>query len=173
MVARLLSQALAVDHLSAGDFMREMAAERGMTILELSRVAEDDESIDREIDERSARLAGSGRSFIMDARLGWHFIPESVKVFLDVRPEVAASRVYGAARHTERENVDLDATVRAIALRTQSERERYIAYYGIDYLDPSHYDLVVDTSDLSPHQVVEAIIGHLDERNLVYDSGGG
>lgn len=153
--------------------MREMAAERGMTILELSRVAEGDDSIDREIDERSARLADSGRSFVMDARLGWRFIPESVKVFLDVRPEVAASRVYGAGRVTEKENTDLDATVGAIARRTQSERERYIAYYGIDYLDPVHYDLVVDTSDLTPDEVVGVIISHLEERNLVYGTGAG
>lgn len=151
--------------------MREMASERGMTILELSRVAETDDSIDREIDARSARLAGSGRSFVMDARLGWYFIPDSVKVFLDVRLEVAAKRVYGAGRHTETENVDLDATVRAIAQRTESERERYIAYYGIDYFDPAHYDLVIDTSDLTPEEVVETILAHLRARGLVYDAG--
>lgn len=153
--------------------MRDMAAERGMTILELSRVAETDESIDREIDERSARLAGSGGTFVMDARLGWYFIPGSVKVFLDVRPEVAASRVYGAGRTTEKENIDFEATVTAIAKRTESERERYIAYYGIDYLDPAHYDLVLDTSDLTPEEVVDAIIAHLRERDLVYGAGAG
>ena len=173
MVAKALAEALSVDHVSAGDFMREMAAERGMTILELSRVAEDDDAIDFEIDARSARLADSGRSFVMDARLGWHFIPHSVKVFLDVRPELAASRVYGAGRATETENVDLEATVRAIAERTDSERERYIAYYGIDYLDPSHYDLVVDTSDLTPDQVVERIVDHLRVRDMVNEMGSG
>lgn len=173
MVAKALAEALAVDHVSAGDFMREMASERGMTILELSRVAEGDDAIDFEIDARSARLADSGQSFVMDARLGWHFIPHSVKVFLDVRPEVASSRVYGAGRQTERENVDLDATVKAIAARTESERERYVGYYGIDYLDPVHYDLVVDTSDLTPAQVVERIVDHLRERGLVNATGAG
>lgn len=138
-----------------------------MTILELSRVAEEDETIDREIDERSARLAGSGRSFVMDARLGWHFVPGSVKVFLDVRPEVAAARVYGAGRHGERENVDFDATIAAISERTESERERYQNYYGIDYLDLSQYDLVVDTSELTPAEVVEAIRDHLECHGLL------
>ena len=142
MVAKALAEVLSVDHVSAGDFMREMAAERGMSILELSRVAESDDAIDLEIDARTSRLAGSGRSFVMDARLGWHFIPHSVKVFLDVRPEVAAARVFGAGRSAEKENVNLDATVRAIA-KGPSRAERCIEYYGIDYLDPSHYDLVV------------------------------
>lgn len=70
MVAKALAEVLSVDHVSAGDFMREMAAERGMSILELSRVAESDDAIDLEIDARTSRLAGSGRSFVMDARLG-------------------------------------------------------------------------------------------------------
>jgi CMP/dCMP kinase len=153
--------------------MREMAEERAMTILELSRVAEGDESIDREIDERSARLAESGRSFVMDARLGWHFVPKSVKVFLDVRPEVAAARIYGAGRDGERENVDFDATIAAISKRTESERERYLEYYGLDYLDDSHYDLVVDTSDLTPGEVVRRIVDHLEGRNLVFRSESG
>lgn len=153
--------------------MREMADERRMTILELSRVAEDDESIDREIDERSARLAESGRSFVMDARLGWHFVPNSVKVFLDVRPEVAATRIYGAGRDGERENVDIDATIQAISRRTESERERYLDYYGLDYLDGSHYDLVIDTSDLSPGEVVSRIVDHLEDHDLVFGSDSG
>lgn len=141
--------------------MRQMAEERGVTILELSRSAEEDDAIDREIDARSAHLAESGGQFVMDARLGWHFVPGSYKVFLEVRPEVAARRIYGAGRGSERENVDLEATMRAIAERTNSERERYLSYYGIDYLDHGHYDLVIDTSDLTPDQVVSTILEHL------------
>lgn len=141
--------------------MRQMAEERGVTILELSRSAEEDDAIDREIDARSAHLAESGGQFVMDARLGWHFVPGSYKVFLEVRPEVAARRIYGAGRGSERENVDLEATMRAIAERTNSERERYLSYYGIDYLDHGHYDLVIDTSDLTPDQVVGTILEHL------------
>src|SRR5690606_42066966 len=162
-----------VVRVSAGVLRREMAAERGRPILVLSRVAESDDAIDLEIDARTSRLAGSGRSFVMDARLGWHFIPHSVKVFLDVRPEVAAARVFGAGRSAEKENVNRDATVRAIAERTESERERYIEYYGIDYRDPSQYDLVVDSSDLTPEQVVERIEEHIRERAMVkgHDAG--
>jgi CMP/dCMP kinase len=158
LVATRVAGELGLRHVSAGDFMRQMADERGVSILELSRLAEESDIIDREIDDRSARLADTGGGFVMDARLGWHFIPRSVKVFLDVRAEVAARRVFGAGRDTERENVDLDATKRAIEARTDSERERYLEYYGIDYLDPGHYDLVVDTSDLTPDQVVGRIL---------------
>lgn len=162
LVATRVAEALGLRHVSAGDFMRQMADERGVTILELSRTAEGDDAIDREIDARSARLAASGGQFVMDARLGWHFVPDSFKVFLEVRPEVAARRIYGAGRGSERENVDFEATMHAIEERTNSERQRYLDYYRIDYLDHDNYDLVIDTSDLTPDQVVGAILEQLD-----------
>lgn len=157
-VAVRVAQALGLRHVSAGDFMRQMAAERGMSILEFSRSAEDRESIDREIDARTVQLAKESDDFVMDARLGWHFVPESFKVFLEVTPEVAAQRIYEAQRGSEKENVSLEGTRRAIELRTDSERKRYLKYYGLDYADHSQYDLVVETSDLTVDEVVQEIL---------------
>lgn len=166
VVAARVAEMLGIPHVSAGDFMREMAAERGVSILELSRSAQERKDIDREIDERTVRLAETEDDFVMDARLGWHFAPHSVKVFLDVRARVAALRVFEARRGTEHENIDLDATTRAIESRTESERVRYLDYYGLDYTDHDHYDLVIDTSDLGIEEVVSRILGHLDDRDL-------
>lgn len=162
-VATRVAEELDLRHVSAGDFMREMAAERGMSILELSRSAEEKDTIDREIDARTARLAEESSDFVIDARLGWHFIPDSVKVFLEVRPEVAARRVYEAQRGTERENVSLAQTRAAIESRTESERKRYLNYYGLDYTDHSHYDLVVDTSDKTVDEVVGAVLEYVSQ----------
>lgn len=167
VVAARVAKILGIPHVSAGDFMREMAAERGVSILELSRSAQEREDIDREIDERTVRLAQTGDDFVMDARLGWHFAPHSVKVFLDVRPRIAALRVFEARRGSEHENVDLETTTRAIESRTESERERYLGYYGLDYTDHDHYDLVIDTSDIGIDDVVGLILEHLEDRDLV------
>jgi cytidylate kinase len=142
--------------------MRQLAEERGMTILELSRTAEDGDSIDREIDARTVRLGEEGEDFVIDARLGWHFLPNSFKVFLEVDPEVAAQRIYAAGRASEHENTDLDGTRRAIESRTQSEVARYRDYYGLDYGDHDNYDLVIDTSDKGVDEVVELIVDRVD-----------
>lgn len=156
-VARALAARLGLQHVSAGDFMRDMAGERGISILELSRVAESDPEIDREIDARTVRFAETQDDFVIDARLAWHFVPQSVKVFLDVRPDVAALRIFGHGRHTESENVDPAATERAIEDRIDSERQRYREYYDVDYLDASQFDIVVDTSDLGVAEVVDHV----------------
>lgn len=134
-----------------------------MSILELSRSAEQRDAIDREIDARTARMAEQSADFVMDARLGWHFVPKSVKVFLEVRPAVAAQRIYDARRGSEHENISLDQTRAAIDSRTESERKRYLSYYDLDYTDHSHYDLVVDTSDKSIDEVVDTILEHVGD----------
>lgn len=141
--------------------MREMAAEQGLSILELSKAAENRESIDREIDARTVRMAETSDELVIDARLGWHFVPHSVKVFLDVRPEVAADRIFNAGRGTESENVTLEETERAIRERTESERKRYLDYYDLDYT-AGEYDLVIDTSDLMIDEVVKAIVDYVE-----------
>lgn len=162
MVAGRVAQAMGLRHFSAGDFMRQMATERGVSILALSHTAQNQDTIDREIDARTERLGVEDDNFVLDARLGWRFIPHSIKVFLDVRPEVAAARIFGAGRGGEPENVDLESTLRAMETRAASEEERYRSYYGIDYLDRANYDLVVDTSDLEVDEVVERILAHID-----------
>jgi predicted cytidylate kinase len=160
-VAKLLARRLGLDHVSAGDFMREMAAERGISVLELSGIAEHDDAIDREIDDRSRRLGQERDGFVIDARLAWHFIPKAFKVFLDVRLDVAARRIYGDRRGSEQENVDLEATRRNTEIRRASESKRYALYYGIDYLDSANYDMVVDTSELDAEGVVDLIAARL------------
>ena len=162
VVAKQVAEELGFHHASAGDFMREMAAERGLSILELSREALGDEEIDRDIDARTLRLA-EGDDFVLDARLGWHFIPHSVKVFLDVSLEEAARRIYDADRGAERENLDLESTREAIEKRTNSERQRYMTYYALDYTDRNQFDLVIDTSLLTVDDVVSLILDHVRE----------
>lgn len=157
-VAKAVATRLGLDHFSSGDFMRQMAAERGMSVLELSRDAEDDPEVDFEIDRRTTKLGEERRGFVMDSRLAWNFIPHSLKVFLDVDIDEAVRRIFGAGRSSETENIDLAATRAGTVERQASEAKRYEAYYGIDYLEPSHYDVVVDTTGMTVEEVADEIV---------------
>lgn len=162
-VARAVAARLGLEHVSAGDFMRAMAAERGISVLRLSSIAENDNGgVDREIDERTRIFSQERDHFVIDARLAWHFIPSAVKVFLDVDLDVAAARIFDAGRGAEIENVDLATTRAGIERRLASEATRYKEYYGIDWLDPVHFDLVVDTDLLTVSEVIDVIIDFLD-----------
>jgi cytidylate kinase len=45
-----------------------------------------------------------------------------------------------------------------------SDDLRYKKYYGLDYKDKTHYDLLIDTSKLNAEEVANAIIKYLKTR---------
>ena len=161
-IAKALAKVLKYNHYSTGDLMRAMATERGMTLLELSRIAENDKSIDEELDARQVKLGKDQDNFVIDGRLSWHFIPHSVKIFLDVSDEVAAKRIFkDQTRGVEKENLSLDKTLENIKTRRQSEIKRYNEYYGLNYYEKGNYDIVVNTDPLDVKGVLRDVLEKL------------
>ncbi len=163
-IAKMLAAKLGFRHYSAGDFMRQMAVERGITLDELTRIALSDRSIDDEIDKRTVLLAKREDNFVIDSRLGWKFIPTAVKILLTIRPEVAAKRVFAQRRPDEKENITLKKTKENMQNRLKAEIKRYRDLYNVDYTDEKNHDFVVDTSDLTPEQIVDGIMKFLKEK---------
>ena len=83
--AKNIAKKFGLKHYSSGDFMRQLAKERNITLLELSKLAEKDGSIDTEIDNRQIELGKKEDNFVIDGRLSAYFIPNSIKIFLDCR----------------------------------------------------------------------------------------
>jgi cytidylate kinase len=157
-LAKNLSKALKTRRYSAGDFLRQIAKERGMTLLQLHEVMEKDSSIDREIDLRTAGLARKKRDFIIDGRVAWHFIPESVKVFVRISLRTAAERVFADMREGEKENSSVAQTMRNMRKRNEMNRNRYKKLYGVDYLDGKNYDIIVDTTKMGIGETTRKVI---------------
>ena len=163
-VAKLVAKKVGFKHYSAGDFMREIAAKRNLSLLEISKVAEKDRGIDKELDERTVKLGKEEDDFVMDSRLAYHFIPNAFKVFLYVDAKAAAKRIFGdirkkkEGRKVEKESTTLAATLSAIRKRRRSEELRYKKYYNIDLFNKKQYDLVVDTTKATPEEVAAKIV---------------
>ena len=163
-VADIIANKIRVKRHSTGDYMRTMAAARGVTIIELNKIGETDPSIDKELDDWQKKLEKKkDESFVLDSRLGYHFIPSSIKIFLEADINVRAERIFHASRLVE-ENTTLKKTIANIKKRQILERNRYKEKYGIDYLDFSKYDLVLDTTNMTPQQVAEKIITFVTKR---------
>lgn len=156
-VAGLLSKELMLKHYSIGDLMRAMASERGLSLLELNKLAEKDKSIDFELDDRLKKLGVANDNFVVDGRLAAFFIPNAeARVFLDADDKVRAERILNDRREHEKSK-SLRETINNIKKREGSEKKRYMMYYGIDYLDRRLYNYIIDTTKLKPQQVVEKI----------------
>ena len=156
-VAKLLAKKLNYGHYSSGNFMRDLAEERKISLLELSRIAEKNKSIDQEIDERQIELGRKEDNFVIDARLGFHFIPNSIKIYLDADFEERAKRIL-ADKIRKEQNIDLQSTKENMKTREESEKKRYKGYYDIDPNDQGYYDLIIDTTSLTPEQAVDKIL---------------
>ena len=156
-VAKIIAKKLKLEHYSTGDFMRQLAEENKMNILEFSKLAEKDRSIDEELDQRQINLGREKDDFVIDGRLSWHFIPNSIKIFIDADFNSRAERIFHD--HIRKElNVTLENTKTKLKEREKSEIKRYKKYYNINAYDKKNYDFVVDSTKLEPDEVAQKVI---------------
>ena len=162
-LARNLAEHFGLEHHSGGEFMRQIAKEKGMSLLDLSAHAEDNNEIDMAIDARTQKFGREHDNFVMDSRLAWHFIPQSIKVFLDISFEGSARRIYKDLRHDEQENTSEKQTLKNIKQRFESEKKRYGKMYNLDYMDKKNFDIVIDTTKRGQEETFEKAVKAIEK----------
>lgn len=156
-VASELESRWGVKKYYTGAVLREIALKRGIDILAANHLATADPSIDREIDAVYKSLAQTPEDLIVDARLAWHFLPQSFKIKLTVCPDIAAERIF-RDKIRKAEHVDSPPQIKAsIMARSNSEIDRFKNTYGINIQDDSNYDLLIDTANVGAQQVADLI----------------
>ena len=143
---------------SSGDMVRQILANKGMSLAEYNERAKNDHALDDAVDEKLRDLRNK-KDIVVDSRLGFYWIPESFKVYLDLDIEVATVRIYtdavsNATRSNTGEGISsLSEVTKQVRTRMEGERARFREIYNVDPYDLSHFDLIVDTSRHS-HQTV-------------------
>jgi CMP/dCMP kinase len=156
-VSRLLAARLKIRRISVGDLYRVMAAERGLTALEINLHAHLDDKIDHYVDQMQSDIAASGEQLIVDSRLAWHFFTNALKVHLVADPTVAATRALDRPGEAVEHYVSLEDARQRLARRSDSERERFLSRYGVDKARLSNYDVVCDSTRALPDEIVDII----------------
>jgi cytidylate kinase len=164
--AKKLAQALGWPRYYMGGMRREMAAKRGMTIEEYNALGERDDTTDKEVDVYQKELGATQDNFIIEGRTSYYFIPHSFKIFLDVDEKEGARRVFKELQKTnkrnEGENLNtVNDVLESHRRRKDSDMIRYKRYYGIDAYDKKNFDLVIDTTHLTPKQTFGRIMAAL------------
>ena len=156
-IAKELAKKLNLKHYSIGDLMRQLAKEKNISLIELSKLAEKDDSIDTELDKKNIELRNEDK-FVIDGRLTAYVSPYSdLKVFLDCKDKVRAGRILKDKR-SEEKSKNINSLIKKINQREESERKRYKKLYNVDYYDKKLYNLIIDTTNLSIKEVVEKIM---------------
>jgi len=160
-----LAEKLGLRAVVFGKVFRELAAEKGLSLGELGDLAEKDPSIDADIDARIVETARNSQDIILESRLSAYMLARNdipaLKIYIDASPEVRMARIGG------REDKDLGKAVAETIQRQESEAKRYMMYYGIDITDLSVYDMVINTDDLTPDEVLERILDAVRVRNML------
>ncbi|MEW6407291.1 MAG: (d)CMP kinase [Patescibacteria group bacterium] len=155
-VARLLAKKLRIKHVDAGEIWDKMAKERKIDLMGLTTLAEKDKSIDLELDKKMLGYAKDENDLILEGRLcGWQCYKNKIpafKIWLKCHFDVRAKRL------AAREKKALLEIFKETKKREESEAKRYKNYYDIDINDLSIYDLIIDSSKMTPGEIVGCIL---------------
>ena len=158
-VSKLLKEKLSYDIYRNGDYFRKLAKEKNMTLEEFGNYVKDHPEIDIEIEKSAKEYAKTNDNFIIDARLGFYVVPDSFKVYLKVDINEAARRAYNDRNRKDTENyVSITEYKNKLEKRFKLENERYLKIYNVDKSDMNNYDLVIDTTNMTPNEVADKII---------------
>lgn len=147
---------------SSGDMVRQVLAKKHMTLEEYNAKAASDHDLDEEVDEHLRALRDK-KDIVVDSRLGFYWIPESFKVYLDLDLEIATARIFkDSVSNSMRGSVEFKSnTLTDVATQVRermlTEQSRFRQLYGVDPYDKSHFDLVIDTSRQNPQSVAVAV----------------
>jgi len=153
-----VAELLGYTRYSSGDFVRKFIRKKGMTLAEFNQRAESEHELDDAIDEELRRLRDQ-RDIVIDSRLGYYWIPESFKVYLDLDMDVATARIYNdfienESRKGEATDAkDISDVRRIVSQRLHNEISRFRSVYGVNPFDKQNFDLIVNTSRHSPQTV--------------------
>lgn len=152
-LARRLAEALNLRYVSMGQIFRELARSRKLSLEELSKVAEEDPSIDHLIDTLAIEEAKKG-CVVLDGHITAWVVGDlaHVKILTYAPLEVRAER---AAR---RDRKSFEESLHEIKTREESEKTRYMRYYSIDVDKLDIFDVVINTSLIGEEEVAKIAI---------------
>lgn len=162
-----LADALSVEHVSGGDIFRALADERGYSLVEFNKLAEEDDQIDRDLDHRLRTTAKERDDLVLESRLaGWMAGDYAdLRIWLDAPFDVRVDRI------ADREDEPIEQVRETERTRAESEAQRYREYYDIDIEDRSIYDLVVNTARWDAEATLDLVLAAAQSYDATVDEG--
>lgn len=163
-IAKLIAKKLNLEHYSGGDYRREIAKQMNISLAELNKLGEKEFWTDKQADDWQKNLGKTKDNFIIDSRLGFHFIPNSIKILLKVSLEEGAKRILEESREHEKFK-NLKEAEKFCKERMESDIKRYEQYYNVNLYDENNYDLVIDTTNLQIPEVEKKVLNFIKLKN--------
>lgn len=168
-IAEKVSSVLGYSRFYIGQIFRDMAKEKDMTLEDFQKLHKYDSSADKAVDDYVVKLSKENDNFVIESRTAWHFIPNSLKIYLKVSDQEAARRILKELNSENRKNELVDVSseeeiVKNLRDRKERDDDRYRRYYGINIRKESNYDFVLDTTDLSIEEVFKKVMDFIKSK---------
>ena len=157
--AKMLAEHYNLDYYSAGRFFRQLAQQRGLSIEEFSNIALSDPSIDLTIDKKTREIAMKD-NIVIDGHLAAWIVNDLV----DFKIYITAPFITRVLRIAARDNISVEKALAETLAREQAQRKRFMEIYGIDTLNYSIFDLIINTEKINIKETFEIIKSALDNK---------
>jgi cytidylate kinase len=163
-VCRYLKEKYGFKVYSIGLIQRSLAEKYNLDIFAFNKYMETHTEIDEEIDTELTNIGKRDEDMILDSRMAWHFVPDSFKVYLSVDLNEAARRIYTDKRGDVEQYSSIEEAKDKLLARKQSENLRYITQYHVDCTNMNNYDLIIDTTNITPEEAGERIMAAISRQ---------
>jgi CMP/dCMP kinase len=162
-IRKMLANRYKLEVKATGDFMREAAKRHGYSDITkfLVEFVSSHPQVDREVDEEQRQFGATHSNFVLDAHLGFYFVQDSFKICLTCSFEEAGRRIFDAKRQTE-DATTIEEAVETSRQRRSTMRKNFMGLYQVDIDDLNQFNLVLDTTKLSPGDVFEKLTQVID-----------
>ncbi|MFP4045747.1 MAG: (d)CMP kinase [Candidatus Aenigmatarchaeota archaeon] len=146
-LARFLADEFNLNLFTAGDFHRQEAGKRDLSIGEFMEQIDEIEEregvdFDLKLDKKILETAYKNDKIVFDSRLAGILLQDVA----DIRILVECSIENVAERVAQREGWTKEEAREHIEERARVERRRYKEIYGVDLTDRKYYNIVIDNS---------------------------
>ncbi|MCD4761276.1 cytidylate kinase family protein [bacterium] len=173
-IAQALEKKFNAQRIYVGGIRRQIAKDKGMTLAELNKYALTHPETDVDVDKKAAKDARQSvkeKNVIVEGRPQFHFLPESIKLFIKVDIKEGAKRIWLSLQEPKNKGKRNEANVsnqaeleQKVIERNKNDWQRYKKYYDLDFTDESQYDFILDTTNINAQEATQKIIEFINSK---------
>jgi predicted cytidylate kinase len=169
-IAKIIAEKLKAERIYVGGLRRQLALDKGMSLAQLNEYAADHPETDIDVDKAAAKQArqmAEKNIVVIEGRTQFHFLPESIKLYIKVEPKEGAKRIW---QDLQKDNERNEGQFKSLAeleayqqTRQASDLARYKKYYNLDHTDEKQYDFILDTTNISAQTATEKVLDFIQK----------
>lgn len=168
-IAKKLAEKYNLKVYSGGGMQRMNAAKCGMTIEEYDVFIKQHPELDQEIEKTQIEIGKTEDNFVMESRLAWYAVPDSLKIKLECDLDTRIKRIVSGGKEEDRVahmEEDFETTKTKTLKRESTYDDRWFTLYGVNWNDDKNFDLIINTTNIGVDEVLEKIVNFISEKSL-------